>query len=272
MNSENLLKQLLKNIYQRLNDILEYYQNFKNLKADKYFKQHSIFISLTLLEIEIIKKYLDFNEHEKIIFPQYSFTFKKIHTFRVNSEKIDKNKVSDYIKKIEQIQDELENLIGVGTICDNLDMSVIDDLSDPNSYPDYLENIIKNAYDLNFHKFYLNYIHEFIKQKANNNNIYTKENLTNLKIVKYITQILIFIKLYILNDIENINSLEEEESNEKILKEDKNMIYFSLYLVRNSNGLEHSPLLKDNEKTLKELIYIYKVILNIIEKFKSIKL
>ena len=262
MNNNAKIKQILDQTEKRFNDILEYYNDLKN---DKYFTQHSIVISLTLLEIEKIKENFDAN-NKVFNIPQYSFKYKKKFFVEIDAEKIDENIVNNFLKKIENIRDKLENLIGKGTICDVLEISVYDDICDLDN--DYIINIIRDIHDSNFHEFYLNYLQGFIKQKANNNN-FTKDNLLLLKIVKYITQILIFIKLFIKYKIEKVEPLTNEVIKEIGLDEEKSMVNFSLILISNTTFKVEDFLSEDNDKSLSELTNFYKVILKIIKKFEK---
>lgn len=266
MNDDAKIKQILDQTEKRFNDILEYYNDFKDLKNDKYFTQHSIVISLTLLEIKKIKENFDTNTNNKVFnIPQYSFKYKKKFFVEIDAEKIDENIVNNFLKKIENIRDKLENLIGKGTICDVLEISVYDDICDLDN--DYIINIIRDIHDSNFHEFYLNYLQEFIKQKANNN--FTKDNLSHLKIAKNITQILIFIKLFIKYKIEKVEPLTNEVIKEIGLDEEKSMVNFSLILISNTTFKVEDFLSDDNDKSLNELTNFYKVILKIIKKFEK---
>ena len=261
MNNNAKIKQILDQTEKRFNDILEYYNDFKDLKKDKYFTQHSIVISLTLLEIEKIKE--NFDADNKVFnIPQYSFKYKIKF---IDKKKIDKNIVNNFLENIEKIGEKLGNLIGKGTICDILEISVYDDICDLDN--DYIINIIRDIHDSNFHEFYLNYLQEFIKQKANNN--FTKDNLSHLKIVKNITQILIFIKLFIKYKIEKVEPLTNEVIKEIGLDEEKSMVNFSLILISNAAFEVEDFLSKDNDKSLNELTNFYKVILKIIKKFEK---
>ena len=266
MNNNAKIKQILDQTEKRFNDILEYYNDFKDLKKDKYFTQHSIVISLTLLEIEKIKEIYDTNTNNKVFnIPQYSFKYKKKFFIEIDTKKIDKNIVKNFLENIKKIGDKLENLIGKGTICDVLKISVYVDICDLNN--DYIINIIRDIHDSNFHEFYLNYLQEFIKQKANNN--FTKDNLSHLKIVKNITQILIFIKLFIKYKIGKVEPLTNEVIKEISLNEEKSMVNFSLILISNTAFKVEDFLSDDNDKSLNELTNFYKVILKIIKKFEK---
>ena len=263
MNNNDKMKQILNQTEKRFNDILEYYNDFKDLKNDKYFTQHSIVISLTLLEIKKIKENFDTNTNNKVFnIPQYSFKYKKKF---IDTKKIDKNIVKNFLENIGKIRDKLENLIGKGTICGILGISVYDDICDLDN--DYIINIIRDIHDSNFHEFYLNYLQEFIKQKANNN--FTKDNLSHLKIIKNIIQILIFIKLFIKYKIGKVEPLTNEVIKEISLNEEKSMVNFSLILISNTTFKVEDFLSDDNDKSLNELTNFYKVILKIIKKFEK---
>ena len=261
MNDKELIKQILKKTeekFDEFDDILNYYKGFKNLKNDKYFNQHSIVISLTLLEIEKMKENV-------FKIPQYSFKYKKKFCVEIEAKEIDKNTINKFLEKIEKIKADLENLIGIGKICDNLEISVYDDIIELTD--DDLINIIKDVYDTNLHDFYLNYLQELIKQKANDN--YTKYKLNHLKIVKYITQILIFIKLFVKYKIEKLDPLTNEVINKISLNEEKSLVNFSLILISNTIVKLETFLSDDNDKALNELTNFYKVISQIIEKLEK---
>ena len=263
MNNNAKIKQILAQTEKRFNDILDYYNDFKDLKNDKYFTQHSIVISLTLLEIEKIKENFDTNTNNKVFnIPQYCFKYKKKF---IDTKKIDESVVNKFLENIGKIRDKLENLIGKGTMCGVLGVSVYDDICDLDG--GCVVNIIRDIHDSNFHEFYLNYLQEFIKQKANNN--FTKDNLSHLKIAKNITQILIFIKLFIKYKIEKVAPLTNEVIEEVSLNEEKSMINFSLILISNAAFEVEDFLSDDNDKSLNELTNFYKVILKIIKKFEK---
>ena len=84
MNNNAKIKQILAQTEKRFNDILEYYNDLKN---DKYFTQHSIVISLTLLEIEKIKENFDAN-NKVFNIPQYSFKYKKNFLLKLMPKKL----------------------------------------------------------------------------------------------------------------------------------------------------------------------------------------
>jgi len=273
VDSMDVLKQLLEKTEQRLNDIVEFYQTKKELKKeDKNFTQHSIIIILTLLEIELIKKNINKEPKQELQIHQYNFKFKKPYFFSIDSNKCDKTIISEFVDNIEKIREEIEGIINIGDLCDNFGVSVIDDIFGQNGEKDYIEEIIEKAYNSNFHKFYINYIRELFRIKESDNNLYTKENLLKFKMVKYITQILIFTKLYIKYKIwkkEELTFAEFIKCNKNVLREDKILTYFSLNLIGNSQSKVKSNLSKSNEKALNELTNFYNLIYNITEKINE---
>ena len=90
--------------------------------------------------------------------------------------------------------------------------------------------------------------------------------------VKYITQILIFIKLYIKYGSSMIESLADIDKEKKdAFVEDAIITYFSLLEVNKSNKKIESDLLKeDNLKALNELNNFYPLLLNIINQIETI--
>ena len=265
--SLDILKHIIENTSQRLNDILYYYKNKNLQKTDEYYTQHSIIILLTLLEIELIKEKLDIQQKKIIKIYQYNFENKRPCYYPIDNNKCDKKIVSDFKIKLAQIEKELKDFIDIGEICYNYNISVIDDLFYPNKEKDHIMIIIENAYNSNFHKFFIEYINEFIIFRAKNNNIYSKEILIKFKFIKYITQILIFIKLYIKSNLIKEKFIAAEFKD--VLLEDKILTYFSLSLLRNTHNKVKSYLIKDNEKALNELTNFYSIILKIIEKIEK---
>ena len=270
----NDLNQILIKTKQRLNFILEYYQKKGPLKKEnEYYNQDSIIILLTLREIEIIKDKLETNETNKIKIPQLILELKKIYYPSFNNINYNSNIISDFKNSIINIGEELKNLINIGEITENYRVSVIDDLIIPDNNYDYLFNIIESAYNCNFHKFYLNYIKKFIRLISNENNIYTKDVLDDLIMVKYITQILIFIKIYIRHRLVKKEKLSEKEYLE--IKRNINFIddivmtNFILDEVGNIRKKDKCYLIKDNEKALDELINFNHIILKIIRKVEK---
>ena len=84
--------------------------------------------------------------------------------------------------------------------------------------------------------------------------------------VKYITQILIFTKLYIKYKImkkEELTFAEFIECNKNVLREDKILTYFSLNLLGNSQSKVKSNLSEHNKKALNELTSFYRLIFKI---------
>lgn len=260
------LKQILEKQEQRLKDILEFYKRNKISKEDEYFTQHSFIILFTLLEINLMQESLNIEQNKKIKIYQYNFKNKKHNALQLDIDKCDKQIISDFIMEVNNLSNELKDFIDAGSICNNFKVSVIDDIIYQNKEKDNVLIIIEKAYNSNFHQFYINYINEIIKLKANKNEIYTENNLIFFKFIKYITQILIFIKLYIkYKYVTKDKNYKFIESNRDLLIENKNLTYFSLSLVGNSHNKIKCDLLKDNENVLDELCNFYPIIMKIIE-------
>ena len=268
--SMDVLKQILEKTEERLNDILEFYRGKKELKKeDKHFTQHSTIIVMTLLEIELIKNNINIEPNQELQIHQYNFKFKKPYFFKIDSNKCDKKIISEFNVKIDKIREELLDIINIGDLCENFGISVIDDIFCKNEERDYIQEIIEKAYNSNFHKFFINYIHELFRIKESDNDIYIKENLHKFKMVKYITQILIFFKLYIEYKIrkkEELTVPEFVECHKNVLKEDKILTYFSLNLLGNSQSKVKSNLSEHNKKALNELTSFYHLIFKITEQ------
>ena len=264
---KTLLNKIFEKTEQRLNFILSYYQRKKNLlqKEDPYYKQHSIIILLTLREIENIKEQL---QKKYIIIPQYNLKLKEVYSIKFGYY----YESSEFLNNIINDEEELRKLINCSEICEDLNVSVIDDVIFLDEEEDNLYPIIENAYNSNLHNLYINYIKKFINLKANEINIYSREVLDDLTMVKYITQILIFIKLYIKYGSSMIESLADIDKKKKdAFGEDAIITYFSLLEVNKSNKKIDSDLLKeDNLKALNELNNFYPLLLNIINQIETI--
>jgi hypothetical protein len=283
------LNLILEKTQQRLKSILEIYKDKKEIKkGDKYYMAHSIIILLTLREIEIIEEFLKENkqfkkeskkedEYINVSIPQYHFKFKKIYSFKFKNINIMDEKIKNFKKEIRSIHlelqkhldDELINIFGV---------SVIDDVSSPLENNGFLFKIIEMSFDSDsdLHELYINYINEFIKLKVERKNIYTEDVLNRLKMLKSITQILLFIKIYIKLNGEAKDRLSEEEQLEcgkYIASDDLILTYFILFELKKKQELfnsENQNLKKDNEQALEELIKFNNQLLNIINKIEKI--
>ena len=268
------LLNLIKETDERLTDIFNYYEKLGKIeKTDVNFSYHSIIILLTLREIENIMDNL--NQEEKvgsIKIPQYNYTFRKIFTIKFKEIDFNDEFIKKFTDKIKFIKSRLPNIINHFDFEENLRVSLIDNLTNPKEKT-YIFNIIENAYNSNFHKFFIdNYIHDFIKLKIDGKNIYTKEVLFKLKIAKYICQILIFIKLF----VKYINTQKDDVTKEELKQSFKNysneeLILNSFLLYECQKKLEQNKeyLLKDNEKAIDELIYFYQKLLKIIKQIKN---
>jgi hypothetical protein len=276
------LKSLLAKELSKYKTILEFYQNKGQLnKSDKEFEQHSIIILLILREMEIVKMLL--SEKEKVVmFPQLNLKVKKIYNIKFKEIYCDDIYIEEYKKEIEKILNELKKTINIQEITSNYKVSVIDNLIYPYEKK-YLPFIIENSLKSKFHRFILNYSNNFIKEKNNEYskgiNIYTKENLYKLNIIKYVFEILIFIKEWINYSVNIKNNIRKElNENEKIICNafvfnDEKAI--SLPLINelsycdNENIGSILDLASNDEKTLDELLSLYINIVKLRNKIKK---
>ena len=270
---ENDLKNIIEKANQRLKFILNFYQKKGPLKKEnKYYNQDTIIILLTLREIEIIKDKFEYNEKNQIEIPLLNLTYKKVDNLLMNNINVNNNIISEFKKSINDIGEELKNLIKIEEITEKYKVSVIDDLIIQDTNFDYLFNIIESAYNCNFHKFYLNYIKKIVNLITSENEIYTKDLLDDLIMIKYITHILIFIKTYIKHRLIKKDKLSEKEfleTKRNINKEDFVITNFILDEVGKVRKKDKCYIIKDNEKALDELIKFNDLLLKIIEKVKN---
>ena len=266
-NGENELKQILEMSEQRMDKLLEFYKNNEKLNQnDEYYNQNIIFILITLIEIELMKSKLQKKEMNKIKIPAFNLKLKKIFQFNFEDIDLNDNFFIEFNNKINIIEEELKDLVDIEKVSIDYNISVIDDLIISDKYNDYLINIIDKAYKSNFHKSYINYIKEFMAFVIKGN--YTNDILDKLIFVKYITQIMIFIKIYIKHRLvkkEKPSILEIMENDNYIFDENINMIYFTLDEVGGKRKRDSSYLLKDNEEIIKELIEFNELLLKIIK-------
>lgn len=268
--SSSIIEEIIKTAQERLNDILEYYNSKGKIKKEnKYYMQHSIIILLTMREIDNILELMN-NTKESCKIPQYNFNLKKTYTIKFSKNE----NISNFKNKIIEIKYKLNELIEIEQVKNDYATSLIDNITNPNEGNNFLMKIIENAYDSNFHKFFIdNYIHEFIKYKLDAKNINTKEVLSELKMAKYIIQILIFINLFIKYSYtkkEPIEEGERKECFENILKGNIIMINFLILECEKKYPKEIKAHLKnDNIKVIDELSLLYQKLLNIIEQIES---
>lgn len=268
--SSSIIEEIIKTAQERLNDILEYYNSKGKIKKEnKYYMKHSIIILLTMREIDNILELMN-NTKESCKIPQYNFNLKKTYTIKFSKNE----NISNFKNKIIEIKYKLNELIEIEQVKNDYATSLIDNITNPNEGNNFLMKIIENAYDSNFHKFFIdNYIHEFIKYKLDAKNINTKEVLSELKMAKYIIQILIFINLFIKYSYtkkEPIEEGERKECFENILKGNIIMINFLILECEKKYPKEIKAHLKnDNIKVIDELSLLYQKLLNIIEQIES---
>ena len=285
------LNLILEKTQQRFKTILEFYKDKKEIKnGDKYYKAHSIIILLTLREIEIIEEFLkekkpskkEIKEDSKkedeninVSIPQYHFKFKKIYSFKFKNINLMDDTIKNFKKAIRSVHSELQKHLD-DELINIFGVSVIDDVSSPLEQNGFLFKIIEMSFDSDLHELYINYINEFIKFKVERKNIYEKEVLNKLKMLKSITQILLVIKIYIkLNGVtkDSLSKEEQLECGKYITSDDAILTHFILFELKKPQELfksENQNLKKDNEQALEELISFNKQLLNIINKIEKI--
>ena len=96
--------------------------------------------------------------------------------------------------------------------------------------------------------------------------------MENIKFVKYITQILILVKIFVKFNKGEINKLTQEERldcNKNIICEEIIFTNFILYELKNEQKHFETDKVEDNnELVLEELIELYKKILNLVDKIE----
>jgi len=268
------LEILLEKIEQKLIDVFEYYHKNGLVESQNEFIGHnSTVILLIVRELENIIDKFNVEEGKDISITQYSFSFKKVYAMKFHAIDIDYKFVKNSLDKIFELKMNLLNLIDEDPIEKKLKASTIDDIICPKEQDGYLLDIIRNAFNSNFHKFFIdNYVHNFIKLKMDGKNIYTKEVLLNLKMAKYTAQIIIFIKLFIkFYNNEKPELLTKEEyikGHQNMLNDEFVLTNFLLFELRPYETKLAEDLTKDNEMALESLSEIYH---KLIEKIKQIE-
>jgi len=279
---------ILEKTEQRFKDIEEFYKPEKEItKEDKYYMGHCIIILLTLREIEILENFLkekkslnketkEVEQYKDILIPQYHFGIKKIYSFKFKHINIMDEKIQNFKKEIMKIHKELKKRLDDELITEQFNVSVIDDITSPMENSGFIFKIIEMSFDSDLHSLYIDYINEFIILKLQKNDIFTKEVLIKLKMIKYITQILLFIKIYIkLNGVtkDNLSKEELKECSKYITNDAVILTHFNLLELKKTQDIFKSDdIIKDNELALEELINFNKKIIDIINKIeKNIK-
>jgi hypothetical protein len=276
MGCPTTLTQILNKTLQRFTDIQKFYVKKQEIKSeDKGNMGHSLIILLTLREIEITLELLRENEKKEILIPQYHFGFKKVYSFKFKNIKFESEEIKNYKEKITKIHSELQKYLDDGLI-DFFGVSVIDNVHSPAEKNGFLLKIIETSFDSDLHQLYINYINEFIKMKIGRKSIYTNEALDCLKMARYITQILLFIKIYVKFNGKNKENLTNEEKKECGRDFGKDNIIFTYFILlelkKPQNLLKFDKRSEDNEKALEELVRFNKTIINYIDKIeKNIK-
>ena len=271
--SKNKLNKLLEKTNQKLTDILEYFQKKVIIKDNKEVLEH--YYTIILLTVREIENIIDkIKEKKEIKIPQYSFKFHKIYNMKLNIFDLGKE-IEKALNKIKALKRELLNLIDQELVEEKLNVSVIDDAICPYEHEHHLLHIIENSYNSNLNKFFIdNYIHNFIKLNIDGKNIYTKDILLELKMAKYIAEIILFFKIFIkyynYKNAREIKITPEElkECSINLLNDKFALTNFLLFEVRHSETKLNDELTKDNEMALKVLIDFY---LQIIKKIRLIE-
>lgn len=279
---------ILEKTEQRFKVIEEFYKPEKEItKEDKYYMGHCIIILLTLREIEILENFLkekkslnketkEVEQYKDILIPQYHFGIKKIYSFKFKHINIMEETIQNFKKEIMKIHKELKKRLDDELITEQFNVSVIDDITSPMENSGFIFKIIEMSFDSDLHSLYIDYINEFIILKLQKNDIFTKEVLNKLKMIKYITQILLFIKIYIkLNGVtkDNLSKEELKECSKYITNDAVILTHFNLLELKKTQDIFKSDdIIKDNELALEELINFNKKIIDIINKIeKNIK-
>ena len=279
---------ILEKTEQRFKVIEEFYKPEKEItKEDKYYMGHCIIILLTLREIEILENFLkekkslnketkEVEQYKDILIPQYHFGIKKIYSFKFKHINIMDEKIQNFKKEIMKIHKELKKRLDDELITEQFNVSVIDDITSPMENSGFIFKIIEMSFDSDLHSLYIDYINEFIILKLQKNDIFTKDVLIKLKMIKYITQILLFIKIYIkLNGVtkDNLSKEELKECSKYITNDAVILTHFNLLELKKTQDIFKSDdIIKDNELALEELINFNKKIIDIINKIeKNIK-
>ena len=275
---------ILEKTEQRFKVIEEFYKPEKEItKEDKYYMGHCIIILLTLREIEILENFLkekkslnketkEVEQYKDILIPQYHFGIKKIYSFKFKHINIMDETIQNFKKEIMKIHKELKKRLDDELITEQFNVSVIDDITSPMENSGFIFKIIEMSFDSDIHSLYIDYINEFIILKLQKNDIFTKEVLIKLKMIKYITQILLFIKIYIkLNGVtkDNLSKEELKECSKYITNDAVILTHFNLLELKKTQDIFKSDdIIKDNELALEELINFNKKIIDIINKIE----
>ena len=268
------LEILLEKIEQKLIDVFEYYHKNGLVESQNEFIGHnSTVILLIVRELEnIIDKFKQ--EGKDIKVRQYSFYFNKVYTMKLTHKDLDYEKIKNSLKKIKDLKMNLLNLIEEDPIEKKLKATTIDDIICPKEKDGYLLDIIRNAFNSNFHKFFIdNYVHYFIILKMLGKDIYTKEVLLKLKMAKYIAEIIIFIKLFIkFYNYKKSDELTEEElieARKNILNDEFVLTNFLLFELRHYDAKLTEDLTKDNEMALKVMCEFYVKLIKLIKQIEN---
>ena len=271
------LKILLKKHEVKFENILKYYININRFQDNiSFFEPNYIIILLTIKEIEIFNSYIS-TKTKYIKIPQFILESKKAYNMRFKCLINNDNYILNCKEKINSIKKNLEKFLN-NTKNNAPNLSASSD-----NFCCSIENmnifsIIEDAFKYKADEYIYKIIYKEISSKEKE---YTTEYLNKLYIIKYFTQLMIFIQEvinYTIN-LENIfnrnnNLLNYEEM--KLCKrhcfdEDKIMTLSLFKELNNCNYkvIKNKPdLIKNNEKKLDDLIKVYIHILKKINKIE----
>ena len=144
-------------------------------------------------------------------------------------------KISSLKASLENVRGELSGLIDGGEVSDGMGISVMDNLCSPYEKSGYLLKMIIRADCDESNKFLSDYIDDNLAIANNLNYNYKNEDLENLKMVKYIIQLFLFMRLYIKFNIKQMAELtteEKEECNKNVLEDNIILTHFLFFYVK----------------------------------------
>jgi hypothetical protein len=269
----DVLEKISEKTEERLKIILNYYKKKGKIKkTDKYFNQHSLIIVLTLREIELIKEKLKKNDINEIHISQYNFKIKKVYALMFKNIDFESPKISSLKTSLENVREELSGLIDGGEVSDGMGISVMDNLCCPCEKSGYLLQMIIRADCNESDKFLSDYIRDNLAIANNLNYNYKNEDLENLKMVKYIIQLFLFMRLYIKFNVKQMAELtteEKEECNKNVVEDNIILTHFLLCEIDIPCLNIPDYLTNGNEEAINKLSEIYGNLLIKIEQQKK---
>ena len=271
------LKLILKKHEVKFENILKYYININQFQDNIAFcQQNYIIILLTLKEMEIFNSFIS-TRREYVKIPQFNLESKKAYNMKFKCLISNDNYILNCKEKINSIKKNLEKYLNIfKNNARNL-------LASNDKFCDSIENMnifsnIENSFKYKVHKYIYNIIHEEIFSKENK---YTTEYLNKLYIIKYFTQLMIFIQEFInytinlkniFNRNNNLLTYDEMKLCKRHCFDENKIMTLSLFKELNNCNYEEiknkPDLIKSNEKKLDDLIKVYIHILKKINKIE----